>query len=86
MISDIFKDANSDARLAALIEEAREYAQAYLLSKQRHKGCEGTGELMTLREELRDAIGKLEKYCGEKGCPCYLNVDDADAAARELLS
>jgi hypothetical protein len=41
---------------------------------------------MTLREELRDAIGKLEKFCREKGCPCDLNVDDADAAARELLS
>ena len=41
---------------------------------------------MTLREEFRDEIGKLVKYCGEKAYPCDLNVDDPDAAARELTS
>jgi hypothetical protein len=41
---------------------------------------------MTLREEFRDAIGKLVKHCGEKGYPCDLNADDPDASARELIS
>ena len=86
MINDILNASKSDARLAVLLEEAREYAQIYLLATQRHKGCEGTGELMTLREEFRDAIGKLMKYCGEKGYQFDINTDDPDAAARELIS
>jgi hypothetical protein len=72
--------------LRPLLDAVREYAQIYLLAKQRHKGCEGTGEFMTLREDLRDAIGKLVKYCGEKGYPCDIKADDPDAAARALRS
>jgi len=86
MIDTVLRASKSDARLAVLLDEALEYAQIYLLAKDRKKGCEGTGELMTLREEFRDAIGKLVKYCGEKSYPCELNVDDPDAAARELTS
>lgn len=86
MISDLAKKAVSDARLAGLLDEAREYAQVYLLAKQRHKGCEGTGELMTLREEFRDVIGNLVEYCGEKGYPCDISPDDPDAASRALTS
>jgi hypothetical protein len=41
MISDIFKDAKSDARFDVLLEEAREYAQIYLLAKMRHKAVRG---------------------------------------------
>ena len=67
MIETIIKQSKSDGDLAALVDEAREYAQVYLLAKQRHKGCMGTGELMTLREEFRDTVGKLTKYCGERG-------------------
>ncbi len=66
MINDIFNAARSDERLAALVEEVREYAQIYLLAKDRKKGCEGTGELMTLREEFRDALDKIVRYCREK--------------------
>lgn len=86
MIRDLANIARSDGRLAALLDEAREYAQIYHLAKQRHKGCEGTGELMTLREEFRDVIGKLERYCGEKGYPCDISPDDPDAASRALTS
>ncbi len=66
MINDIFNAARSDERLAALVEEVREYAQIYLLAKDRKKGCEGTGELMTLREEFRDVVNKMVQYCREK--------------------
>ena len=86
MIDRILQASKSDARLLALLNEAREYAQIYLLAKDRKKGCEGTGELMTLREEFRDVIEKLGKYCREKGCPCDINADDPDAAARTLRS
>jgi len=44
--------------VAGLLDEVREYAQIYLLAKQRHKGCEGTGELMTLNEEFGDVPDK----------------------------
>jgi hypothetical protein len=86
VISDLTKKAISDARLAGLLDEAREYAEIYLLAKQRHKGCEGTGELVSLREEFRDVIGKLMKYCGANNYPCEISGDDADAAARALAS
>lgn len=84
MIDSILQASRSDARLAVLLEEAREYAQIYVLAKERHKGCEGTGELMTLREEFRDAISKLVNCCGGKGYSCDINADDPDTAAREL--
>lgn len=41
---------------------------------------------MTLREEFRDDIEKLGKYCREKGYPCDVTPEDPDAAARELTS
>ena len=84
MTENLVHAAKSDARLSALLDEAREYAQIYLLAKERKKGCEGTGELMTLREEFRDVIGKLVKYCGEKGYQCDINADDPDGTASEL--
>lgn len=66
MIDAIIKASKSDGQLATLVEQTREYAQIYLLAKQRHKGCEGTGELMTLREEFKDTIDKMIRYCKEK--------------------
>jgi hypothetical protein len=84
MLNDILGVSKTDVRLARLLDEACEYAQIYVLAKQRHKGCEGTGELMTLREEFRDTIGKLECYCKEKGYSLDVVVDDPDTAALEL--
>ena len=84
MLETILSASKTDSRLAALVEEAREYAQIYLLAKQRHKGCMGTGEFMTLREEFRDTIGTLVKYCEEKGHVCDIDADDPDATARAL--
>lgn len=43
MIDAVLNTSKSEASLAALLDEAREYAQIYLLARQRHKGCEGTG-------------------------------------------
>jgi hypothetical protein len=86
MSDTILRISKSDARLVELLDEAREYAQVYLLAKERKKGCEGTGELMTLREEFRDVLGKLGRYCGEKGYQCDISPDDPDKAVRTLLS
>lgn len=65
MINAIISASKTDSRLAALAEDAREYAQIYLLAKQRHKGCDGTGELMTLKEEFRDVVDTMIRYCKE---------------------
>ncbi len=84
MIDAIINASRSDTHLAVLVDEAREYAQVYLLAKQRHKGCSGTGELMTLKEEFKDTIERLARYCGGKGYPCDMNTNDPDTAALEL--
>lgn len=36
-------------RLAKLFDEAREYAQVYLLARQRQKGRDGKGKLVTMK-------------------------------------
>lgn len=68
MIAVILQASKSDTQLAAFLDEAREYAQVYLLAKDRKKGCEGTGELMTMKEEFRDIVDKMIRYCKAKEC------------------
>ena len=78
MINAILVASKSDGRLAALVDEAREYAQVYRLAKQRHKGCQGTGELVTLKEEFKDTVDKMIRHCKEKGYlsgPCEYDPD-----------
>lgn len=86
MINDIFNASKSDAHLAALIDEAREYAQVYLLAKQRHKGCDGTGEIMTLKEEFKDVVDKMILYCkknNQLSSDCNYDTDSfADALVK----
>jgi len=85
MIEIIIKTSRSDGHLSALVEDSREYAQIYLLAKQRHKGCNGTGELMTLREEFRDTVGKMVQYCKEKNYLSGVCAYDPDSAADALV-
>ena len=86
MVESILQASKSDGRLAALVDEAREYAQVYLLAKQRHKGCSGTGELMTLKEEFKDTIDKMIRYCKEKNHLSGACVYDPDSVAAALLN
>jgi SOS response regulatory protein OraA/RecX len=85
MLETILSASKLDERLAGLVDEAREYAQVYLLAKQRHKSCDGTGELMTLKEEFKDIVDKMIRYCQEKN---YLSGDcafDPDSVADALM-
>ncbi len=85
MLNAIVAASKQDERLAALLDEVREYAQIYLLAKQRHKGCAGTGELMTLKEEFRDVVDKMVRYCRENN---HLHGDcehDAETLAEKLV-
>ena len=86
MIETIITQSKSDGELAALVDDAREYAQVYLLAKQRHKGCDGTGELMTLKEEFKDTVDKMVRYCMEKGHLSGVCDYDHDSVAAALLS
>ncbi len=81
MINIILNASKSDDRLATLVDEAKEYAQIYLLAKDRKKGCEGTGELMTLREEFRDVVDRMVRYCKEKNHLSGACDYDIDAVA-----
>lgn len=52
MIKSILEASASDQRLSAIFDEAKEFAQVYVLARQRQKGCDGMGELATMKEEF----------------------------------
>jgi len=72
IILAILEASRSDCQLAKILENVQEYAQLYLLAKQRQKGCDGMGEVETLREEVTYCLEKILSYCKEKG---YLSDD-----------
>jgi hypothetical protein len=77
----------NDVQLAQLFDNVQEYAQLYLLAKQRQKGCDGMGEVATLRDEFVFILEGMIKYCQEKG---YLtgdvsfNVDSISLSLRRI--
>ena len=87
IIPAIFEASKSDCQLAGLLENVQEYAQLYLLAKQRQKGCDGMGEVATLRDEFVFILEGMIKYCQEKG---YLtgdvsfNVDSISLSLRRI--
>jgi len=85
MLETIINASKSDGHLASLVDEAREYAQIYLLAKKRHYGCAGTGELMTLKEDFRDVIDKMVLYCRNNGVLSGEDGYDPDAIADALV-
>lgn len=85
MIETIFKTSKSDAQLAGLLYEVKEYAQVYVLSKQRQKGCDGMGELATMKEEFRDVVDKMIQYCKEKKLISEVISYDVDSIADEIV-
>jgi septum formation topological specificity factor MinE len=85
MIKNILEASASDQRLAAILSEAREYAQVYVLARQRQKGCDGMGELATMKEEFRDVVDKVIQYSQEKK---YISTGisyDIDSIAGEIV-
>ena len=63
----------------------REYAQIYLLAKQRHKGCAGIGEFMTLQEEFKVTIDKMILYCRKKNLLANDCAAEPDVLADALV-
>ncbi|MEO0206823.1 MAG: hypothetical protein ABIL22_09155 [candidate division WOR-3 bacterium] len=83
-IETIQKFTQNDAELARLFEKVKEYAELYLIAKQRQKGCDGMGEVATLKDEFVYSLNQILNHCKEKG---YLSDDtpyDIDAVAIEI--
>ncbi|MEW6118234.1 MAG: hypothetical protein AB1553_15250 [Nitrospirota bacterium] len=70
--------------LRTCLGEGREYAQVYVLARQRQKGCDGMGELATMKEEFRDVIDKVIQYCKEKKYISQGVSYDIDSIANEI--
>jgi len=84
IIETIQKFTQNDEQLARLFERVREYAELYLIAKQRQKGCDGMGEVATLKDEFIYSLNGIIRYCKEKG---YLTGDvsyDIDLIARDI--
>jgi len=83
IIETIQKFVQDDAQLARLFERVREYAELHLIAKQRQKGCDGMGEVATLKDELIYLTNEMIRYCKEKR---YLSGEisyEIDSIARE---
>lgn len=84
MFNEIQQASKSDKQLVKLIGDAKEYAEVYLLARQRQKGCDGMGEWATMKEEFRDVVDKVIQYSQEKR---YIAQDisyDIDSIADEI--
>lgn len=85
MIRKICAESKSDSGLQQLLDKAGECAEMYLLAQKTQTGCDGTGEVVTMREEFRDCIDKVIQYCKEKK---YIPRDvsyDTDTFAVEIV-
>ena len=67
IVETIQKFVQNDAKLARLFERVREYAELYLIARQRQKGCDGMGEVATLKDEFIYSLNEMIRHCKEKG-------------------
>jgi hypothetical protein len=84
IIRDIRELEKDDTHLARLFDKVQEYAELYLIAKQRQKGCDGMGEVATLKDEFIYSLNEMIRYCKEKR---YLSGDvsyDADLIAHDI--
>jgi len=78
--------AKADPVLFKLYENAAEYARAYLLARERQKGCDGMGMMTTMKEDFMCALDALLQRCHSQELsyngPAF--EIDIDWAAEEL--
>jgi hypothetical protein len=84
-LSEIGRFLDSDEGLRRLHAAVVDYARIYALAKQRPPGCDGMGEFVTLREEFKDAVDALIRYCKGRNYSVFSRDFDLDAMVRELL-
>jgi hypothetical protein len=84
IIETIRKFVQNDAKLARLFERVRENAELYVIAQQRQKGCDGMGEVATLKDEFIYSLNEMMQCCKEKG---YLDGEimyELDRIARDI--
>lgn len=74
--------AKADPVVSRLYEDAAENARAYLLARERQKGCDGMGMMTTMKEEFMCALDALLKRCRFEEAQVF--KIDIDRAAEEL--
>lgn len=80
--SGVIDESRDDPLLAGLVEEVREYAQIYLLAKERQRGCNGMAQLVALKEEYADVVDNLLRYwMNKKDLPKENSEHDLDSIA-----
>lgn len=62
IIEIIQKFVPNDAQLARLFERVQEYAELYVIAKQRQKGCDGMGEVATLKDEFIYSLDRTVRH------------------------
>ncbi|BCB97058.1 hypothetical protein JZK55_19800 [Dissulfurispira thermophila] len=85
MLKLIIEASKKDEELSRLLERAKEYAEVYLLAKRRQKGCDGMGEMASLKDEFKGIFDELLAYCKSKG---YIKDNlsyDIDVVADEVV-
>jgi hypothetical protein len=85
IIRDIRELKKDDTHLARLFDKVQEYAELYLIAKQRQKGCDEIGEVATLKDDLKCIIEEMINYCKKQG---YILEDiayDIDSIADEIV-
>lgn len=84
MFDKIQQALKSDVKLEILFSKAREYADVYLLAKNRQKGCDGLGEMTNLKDEFIGVLDELIGYCIEKKYIAANFSYDVDIMADEI--
>lgn len=85
MLKLILETSKRDEELARLLDRAREYAEVYLLAKKRQKGCDGMGEVATLKDEFKSVLDEMMQYCSKKGYITNNILYDVDDMADGLI-
>jgi hypothetical protein len=85
MIAKLQDLSKKDENLFSLLEKAREYARVYHFAKERQKGCNGMGEVATLKDEFNSVIKDLLYYTSDEGDIPSDTICDIDEVVRVLL-
>ncbi len=84
MLTDIVRIAATDEHLSALLRNVKECADIYVIVVKRRKGCDGMGEFAMIREEFREAVDGMIRYCTGKGLLSAGLEYDLDRMADQL--
>ena len=77
----MLKVAGDDERFMRLWKRSAEYARAYIMARERQKGCDGLGSMTMMKAEFKEALDGLLAYCATKDYISRIEDYDLDRAA-----